>query len=57
MDILRDKASSTLKISQEGYIKKIVDIFGQSHAKIVSSPIGAQNLAQIPQYRRKGNRR
>lgn len=41
MDILRDRANSTLKISQEGYLKKIVDISSQSHAKIVSTPISA----------------
>lgn len=40
MDIL-DRANSTLKISREGYLKKIVDISSQSHAKIVSTPISA----------------
>lgn len=41
MDILRDRANSTLKILQEGYFKKIIDISSQSHAKIISSPISA----------------
>lgn len=41
MDISRDRNKSVLTLFQEGYLKKIVDIFGMNQAKLVSTPIGA----------------
>lgn len=41
MDITRNRKLRTLSISQEGYIRKVVDIFDMRDAKIVSTPIGA----------------
>jgi hypothetical protein len=41
MKIIRDKASSTLKISQAEYVKKILSKFSMDEAKSVSTPLGS----------------
>ncbi|XP_073152743.1 secreted RxLR effector protein 161-like [Henckelia pumila] len=41
MDIIRNKKSRTLSISQEGYINKVVNVFDMKDAKGVNTPIGA----------------
>lgn len=41
MEIVRDRNLGILTLSQEGYINKIVDIFGMKDAKSVSTPIDA----------------
>jgi hypothetical protein len=41
MKIIRDKASSTLKISQAEYVKKILSRFSMDEAKSVSTPLGS----------------
>ena len=42
MNIIRNRDKGTLLITQENYIDKILDVFGLSNAKVVSTPIGAQ---------------
>lgn len=41
IDIERDKAGGVLKLSQSGYLKKVLQIFRMNEAKHVSMPIGA----------------
>ena len=44
VDIWRDGKKRVLTISQEGYLNKIVDVFGMEQAKVESTPIGAYFL-------------
>jgi hypothetical protein len=41
MRIIRDRANSTLKISQTKYVKKILSIFSMDEAKSVSTALGS----------------
>jgi hypothetical protein len=41
MRIIRDRANSTLKISQAEYVKKILSRFSMDEAKSVSTPLGS----------------
>lgn len=41
MDIERNRELRTLSLSQEGYIRKIVDNLGMKDSKFVNTPIGA----------------
>lgn len=41
IDIERDRAGGVLKLSQSGYLKKVLQIFRMNEAKHVSMPIGA----------------
>ena len=41
MRIIRDKANSTLKLSQAEYVKKILCRFNMNEAKPVSTPLGS----------------
>ncbi|KAL4339828.1 hypothetical protein GQ457_08G032880 [Hibiscus cannabinus] len=39
MDIHRDKGSRKLWLSQQGYVEKVLDMFGMNNAKPVSTPL------------------
>ena len=39
--ITRDKANGTLKLSQVGYVKKILSMFNMNETKPVSTPLGS----------------
>ena len=39
MDIIRDRKREFLKLSQAGYLKKVVKIFGMNECKPVATPI------------------
>ena len=41
MDISRDRVNKTLTLSQEDYLRKVVDLFGQQESKTSRVPIGA----------------
>ena len=41
IDINRDRDNDILILSQEGYLKKILNLFGLGQAKYVNTPIGA----------------
>jgi hypothetical protein len=41
MRIIRDRANSTLKISQTEYVKKILNRFSMDGAKSVNTPLGS----------------
>jgi len=42
MDIKRNRSQRKLTLSQEGYLRKVVDLFGLSDSKSVTTPVGAQ---------------
>lgn len=51
IDIKRDRKKSTLCLSQESYLRKILDMFGMSKSKLVITPITQQfkmSITQIP---------
>jgi hypothetical protein len=51
MSITRDRAAGTLKLSQEKYIKKVLEKFNMAEAKAVCMPLGVQfklNKEQCP---------
>jgi len=39
MDIHKDRSSKKLWLSQQGYVEKVLDRFGMSSVKPVSSPL------------------
>ncbi|GJU57974.1 retrovirus-related pol polyprotein from transposon TNT 1-94 [Tanacetum coccineum] len=41
MEIIRDKGSRTLKVSQSGYVQKILNNYRVDNGKLVSVPLGA----------------
>ena len=41
MEISRDRTRGVLALSQEGYVNKIVELFGQKESRSVNTPIGA----------------
>lgn len=42
MEILRDRSSSSLVLSQKDYIKKVLKTFGMEECRAVSTPLGSQ---------------
>ena len=42
MNIIRNRDKGTLLITQENYIDKVLEVFGLSNVKVVSTPIGTQ---------------
>ncbi|KAH9704742.1 Integrase catalytic domain-containing protein [Citrus sinensis] len=42
MDIIRDRVSKTLFLSQTGYVEKVLSRFGMKESKPVLTPLGAQ---------------
>lgn len=57
MDIIRDRSTCTLTVSQNGYFRKVLGNFGMDHAKGVQTPFGMYfNLISVTEKEVKEHR-
>ncbi|XP_048605130.1 secreted RxLR effector protein 161-like [Brassica napus] len=57
MDIIRDRSTCTLTVSQNGYFRKVLGNFGMDHAKGVQRPFGMYfNLRSVTEKEVKEHR-
>ena len=52
MRIIRDKANNTLKLSQSGYVKKVLRRFNMNEAKTVSTTLSSHFKLSKDSHRR-----
>ncbi|GJS23120.1 retrotransposon protein, putative, ty1-copia subclass [Tanacetum coccineum] len=50
MEIVRDRSSRTLKVSQSGYVQKILNNYRVDNGKLVSMPLGAPFIVSLKDY-------
>ncbi len=50
MEIFRNRAAGTLFLSQEKYIKKVLERFDMHNSKLVLTPLGSQFKLSVTQY-------